>query len=103
MHEAMNAALQRHEDDVRKVHELRLLQEQDFFNQMEVQKDVSRLEREEKELSKIRLQEELRQQVRDNEKKRQKQLKEDKEPKLTNGGPTVTDDQAKFLAEKQKK
>jgi len=32
------------------VHELRLLQEQDFRNQMEVQKDVSRLEREEKEL-----------------------------------------------------
>ena len=61
----MSEALNRHEQDLLKVAELRKIQQQDWKQQIQMQDDIDKLEAEQKSFMKVRLHEELLQQMRE--------------------------------------
>ena len=61
----MSEALNRHEQDLLKVAELRKLQQEDWKRQIQMQDDIDKLEAEQKSFMKTRLHEELLQQMRE--------------------------------------
>ena len=62
---AMSEALARHEAELMRVAELRKLQEQDFKNQVEMQDEIVRAEKEQENFKKVQLFAELGQQMRE--------------------------------------
>ena len=86
---AMNEAIKRHEQNVKKIQELRKIQEDDFRQQVDMEGDIIKLENEQVAYKKTKLNEDLKEQMRQNEIKNQFDTEQNKIPVSTNGGPVV--------------
>ena len=85
----MNEAIKRHEQNVRKVQELRKIQEDDFRQQVDMEGDIIKLENDQVNYKKTKLNEDLKEQIRQNEIKNKFDFEQEKIPVATNGGPVV--------------
>ena len=85
----MNEAIKRHEQNVRKVQELRKIQEDDFRQQVDMEGDIIKLENDQVNYKKTKLNEDLKEQIRQNEIKNKFEFEQEKKPVATNGGPVV--------------
>ena len=96
----MSEALARHEEELIRVGELRKLQEMDFRQQLQMQEDIAKAEKEQESFKKLQLHQELSKQMREGQIKKEAMNNEKKDKVVTSGGPTMHAEDAAELKRK---
>lgn len=98
----MSEALQRHEQDLLRMKQLRKIQENDFKEQIKMQEEIVKAEQEQQDFKKLQLHQELTQQMQEAQQRKQAAHQEKKDKVMTSGGPTMEAEDTEGLRKKFK-